>query len=332
VDADLEATLRSQSGVISRAQVLTNERAAHHLRRLIRRRELVRVHPGVYVNHTGELTWIQRAWAAVLAVSPSALTHESAIRAANGPGKRTTSDSGPIHVAIDRTRFAKAQSGVVIHQLADLDAKVLWNLGPPRVRPEQAVLDVAAEARTDFAAISTIADAVQARITTATKVLEALEGRSRIPRRAFLTAALRDVAEGACSLLEHGYLDRVERPHGLPRGQRQIGASSRGPIYRDVTYVEQGLVIELDGRLFHDSSEARDADLDRDLDAAVDRLQTVRIGWGQVYDRPCVTAQRIGALLTARGWVGLPTPCPGCSDTNSIGSVSLDDTDPMLSA
>ena len=44
------------------------------------------VHPGVYVNHTGELTWLQRAWAAVLFAWPAALSHDSALRAADGPG------------------------------------------------------------------------------------------------------------------------------------------------------------------------------------------------------------------------------------------------------
>jgi predicted methyltransferase len=50
--------------------------------------------------------------------------------------------------------------------------------------------------------------------------------------------------------------------------------------YRDVVYAEFEQVVELDGRLFHDSADARDADLDRDLDAAVERLGTVRLGWG----------------------------------------------------
>ena len=329
MDADLEAVLRMQSGVIRRDQVLTGERQPHDLRRLLRRRELVQVHPGVYVNHTGELTWLQRAWAGVLCGAPAALTHQSAIRAANGPGKRGGDDRGPIHVAIDRTRSLKEPEGVVLHQLADLQDKVLWNLGPPRVRIEHAVLDVAAEAPTEFAAISTIADAVQARMTRADRLLAALETRSRIARRAFLAGVMQDVADGTCSVLEHGYLDRVERPHGLPRGQRQVGASARGPIYRDVTYVGQQLVVELDGRLFHDNAEAHDTDLDRDLDAAVAGLTTVRLGWGQVFDRPCTTAQRVAALLRRRGWVETFTRCGQC---DSSRSESPDGTDPLLSA
>ena len=42
--------------------------------RMLRRRDLVTVLPGVYVNHTGAQTWEQRAWAAVLYFWPAALT------------------------------------------------------------------------------------------------------------------------------------------------------------------------------------------------------------------------------------------------------------------
>ena len=89
--------------------------------------------------------------------------------------------------------------------------------------------------------------------------------------------------------------------------------SLRGPTYRDVDYRRYGQLVELDGRLFHDNAVARDHDLDRDLDAALAGRHTVRLGWGQVFDRPCLTAMRIGALLQARGWTGSPTSCPQCS-------------------
>lgn len=146
---------------------------------------------------------------------------------------------------------------------------------------------MAAESRDDFSAIAVLAQAVQSRRTTAERIEEAMAGRSRISRRPFLREVLRDVAEGTCSVLEHGYLDRVERPHGLPRASRQLRASSRGPIYRDVEYRRFRLVVELDGRLFHSSAAARSRDLDRDLDTAVDGRECVRLGWGQVFDHAC---------------------------------------------
>ena len=261
------------------------------------------MHPGVYVDHTGPLTWQQRAWAAVLAVAPGALSHASAL------GEH----GGPIHVAVDRSRTVVPPTGVIRHYLSDLERRVLWNASPPRVRLEQAVLSRAAEATDDFAAIEILSHAVQSRRTTAARLRTTLDERGRMARRAFLESVLGDIAAGSCSVLEHGYLTRVERPHGLPVASRQLSAASRGPVYRNVDYRAYGLVVELDGRLFHDSTASRDRDLDRDLDAAVDGRLTVRLGWGQVFGRPCETAARVGRLLEQRGWDGPGLPCPECA-------------------
>ena len=94
--------------------------------------------------------------------------------------------------------------------------------------------------------------------------------------------------------------------------------------YRDVDYDELGLVVELDGRLFHDSATRRDADLDRDLDAAVAGRSSVRLSWGQVLDRPCRTAGRIADLLQARGWAGAAVRCgPDCPLPASSGNLRV---------
>jgi len=312
-DDGVTELLDRQDGVVSRPQAVALGHRPHDIRRLLRRREWIKVHPGVYVNHTGPLTWHQRAWAAVLWAWPSALCSESALRAADGPGRRGA-DTAPIHVAIDRRRSLVADGDhVVVHHLADLDDKVAWNKSPPRIRIEHAVLDRAASASDDFAAVEVLSDAVQSRRTSADRIRAVLDGRQRIRRREFLAGVLDDIRDGACSVLEHGYLERVERAHGLPVAERQLGASASGPIYRDVTYTRHQLVVELDGRMSHDSAHDRDRDLDRDLDAAVDRLTTVRIGWGQVFRRACHTAERVGTLLQQRGWEGTVHPCPDCA-------------------
>ena len=311
----IDELLDLQSGVIARFQAVEAGLADHDVRRLMRRREWASVHPGVYVGHTGPLTWLQRAWAGVLVAWPAALTHDSAIRAVD-PGRHDRrDDDDPIHVAVDRRRSFRAPAGVVAHRLADFAAKTLAHTHPPRVRIEHAALDVAAEASDDLAAVATLADLVQARRTTAPRLLAALATRSRIARRPLLLAALDDIAQGTCSLLEREYLGRVERAHGLPRAQRQVRASVRGPSYRDVIYQAFGLIVELDGRLFHDNARARDLDLERDLDAALTGLSTVRLGWGQAHVRACDTAVRLGLLLQQRGWSGSPHPCPACRRT-----------------
>jgi hypothetical protein len=260
--------LAEQDGVVARSQLLAAGATEADLRRALRRRDLTAIHEGVYVDHTGPPTWRQRAWAAVLAVQPAALYDVSALRALDGPGRRSHRDDALIHVA---------------------------------------------EAADALDAVAALADVVQGRLTTADRLLGTLAERPRIARRAFLDGVLRDIAAGTCSVLEHGYLTLVERPHGLPRAARQLVA--RGPAgraYRDAAYPGQRQLVELDGRLFHEGVRARDRDLDRDLDAAASGEDTVRLGWGQVFGRPCVTATRLAAVLRLRGWAGPLLRCRRC--------------------
>ena len=104
--------------------------------------------PGVFVNHTGHLSWQQRGVGSrVVRWLPLLCCAESALRAANGPGHRGHDDSGPIQVAVSPLAHRGHSTWVMLHRLADLDAKTQWNLTPPRLRIEEAVLDVAAGAR-----------------------------------------------------------------------------------------------------------------------------------------------------------------------------------------
>lgn len=319
-----EGTLRDQEGVISRVQALADGFTANDLRRLLRRREWVTVFPGVYIDHTGELTWVQRAWAAVLFASPASLSHESALRAAEGPGKY---EEEIIHVAVGRDRRISPPDGVRIHRITHLQERTQWNLGPPRMRYEEAALDVAIGSPTDRGALDVLASAVQSRRTTAKRILARLGARRRRSRRAWLVGVLEDVDAGACSVLEHGYLNRVERAHGFPPADRQRRATSTlGVVYRDAAY--DTLLLELDGRLFHDNVGQRDRDLDRDLDAVVDGDTPIRLGYGQVFDRPCQTALRVETLLRQRGWTGSATPCGQAAPSEAPGCHPL--TAPLL--
>jgi hypothetical protein len=302
--------LEVQAGVVSRRQLHEAGYADHDTRRLVRRRHLTSVHRGVYVDHTGDVTWEQRAWAAVLAVWPAALCGVSAMRAFEGSGGHEHT----IHVAVDLRRNVRPPRGVVIHRRARLDQSVAWNLAPPRTGWEESVIDVAAEQKRDIDAVAVLANAVGSRRTTADRLRGTLDSRARVRRRSWMERVLRDIDAGTWSVLEHGYLDLVERPHALPSGRRQVlHVGPAGRQYRDVD-VDGLTVIELDGRLHHGSSRQRDRDLERDLDVALEGRRTLRLGWGQVFGRPCVTAAKVGAILKHSGWDGHPVPCgPDCT-------------------
>ncbi|WP_223163558.1 type IV toxin-antitoxin system AbiEi family antitoxin domain-containing protein [Nocardioides humilatus] len=308
--------LALQDGVISRRQALEAGLRPHSIERLLRRRVWVAVHPGVYVDHTGRLSWRQRAWAAVLACWPAALDGRSSLRAHEGPGRRS-SDGHPIEVMVAHSRRVDPPAGVQVRRSRRFDEQVHWNLNPPRMHYDATIIEIADTAARELDVIAVLADACGARRTTAARLRDRIDDLPRLHQRDLLLGILDDVAEGTCSVLEHRYLTHVERPHGLPRGLRQDAViRSDRPMLRDVVY--RGLrgawtqVVELDGRLHHDSATARDRDMERDLDAALEREHSVRIGYGQTFERACVTAAKLDRLLVTRGWAGRAKRCPKC--------------------
>lgn len=315
------ALLRTQDGVIARAQLVHAGCEPHDLERMLRRKDLFVALPGVYVDHNGPRSWQQRAWVAVLSCAPAALAGRSALRAQNGPGMRGFDEDAPIEVAVDLSRTVGDKPDVRARRMAGLEARVRWNTSPPRVRYEEAVLDVVSGLTREWDVIEACAAAVRSRSTTAERLAAALAARARFPRRRWLARVLADVAAGTASVLEHGYLHKVERAHGLPAADRQrVDRVVAGRIYRDAPYPAHDLTVELDGRLDHAELGDRDRDLDRDLETAVGGTRTTRLGWGQVYDRPCRTAAAVARLLQRGGWAGDPTPC---SPTCAVGKVEV---------
>ena len=213
MNSEIEELLALQSGVVARHQILVLGMDDNDIRRLLRRRGVGRrAQRGVRRPHRPiDLPPAGVGRRAAGVAGGAQPRDRDPDRRRTGPARR---DEHVIHVAVDRDRAFRAPERVVPHRLADLDAKVQWNLSPPRVRIEHAVIDVAAEAPDELAAIAMLSDAVRARRTTVDRILAALSTRSRVARRPFLDSVLRDVAAGTCSVLEHGFLSRGG---GLPR-------------------------------------------------------------------------------------------------------------------
>jgi len=302
-----------QSGVVARRQLRDLGLRPDEIRRLLKQRHVSVLFPGVYVDHTGAPTWQQQAWGAVLYAWPAALAGRSAIRAAERVHLDSTAPD-VIEIAVDRRREIAEPPGLRVTRRTTFAAMVSWNRSPPRLQYEEAVLDVAAGEGDDVDAVATLARACATRRTTASRLLSVMHRRARIRRRRWLQSVLGDIASGTQSVLEHGYLRRVERPHGLPAPRRQLAAvGSDGKVYRDADLAV--LVVELDGRIYHESAEKRDTDLDRDLDVLGEGRPTARLGWGQVFRRPCRTAVKLARILRTYGWEGDVRPCasPDCA-------------------
>ena len=312
----LQSLMHAQDGVVARFQVLACGLDDCFIRCRVRQREWAPLHRGVYVDHTGPPTWRQRAWGAVLHYWPAGLADESALiahglRPEDPPG--SPDDNRLIHVVVDQTRRVAKTTGVRLRRVVDMDGLLNPNLSPPRLRIEEALVAVAAKQRREAGAIACLADGCQSRRTTPNRVAEVLRRHSRLKHRRLLLEVLEDVAAGAYSVLEHRYLTRVERPHGLPTARRQRRVRpGRSAAYRDVEYPTIGLVVELDGRLGHELALDRWDDFDRDIASLVAGDTTVRAGWGQVLE-PCRLALGVARIMQALGWRGTPHPCrPGC--------------------
>lgn len=303
--------LDRQDGVVARHQLLDLGAAPHDVRRWLRGRDLVVVHPGVYVNHTGPLRWVDRAWAAVLVSWPAALCGRTALDLAGDP----------LHVAVDVDRNLVERPGITVHRILGLDDRVRWNLGPPRVRLEDTIVTMCAEAATRTAALVIASDACRRRRTTPGRLLAELERRPNVRHRRWLREVFLETAAGIQSALESAYLRRVERPHGLPWPHRQVTErTEQGVVHRDVDYDRYRLVVELDGRVGHFFNEERWDDMDRDLDLALEDRLAIRVGWRHTEDEACRTAFRVGRLLQRRGWAGRMRPCgPSCRGVARIG-------------
>ena len=187
----------------------------------------------------------------------------------------------------------------------------------PRLGVEDAVLDLA-NARAAAEVVGLVTTAVQRRMTTPDRLRSRLEQRTRHAHRALLIGMLADVAEGAESPLELRYLRTVERPHGLPHGERQN--SRRGLRYvRDVKYLGFGLLVELDGRDGH-SEVGRFRDMNRDnLHALLDEL-TLRYGWFDVSGRACAVAYQVYRALVCGGYT---EPFQRCANCRTVPEVEL---------
>lgn len=241
--------LRRQSGVIARRQLVELGATPADLQRFLRQRLLFRLGPGVFAE-TPRPDPLQRAWWACLHYRQCGVADRTALELArDATGSRLTL---PIEVVVAAGRNVAALPGVEVRHLSRLERIVGLNASPPRMHPAHAALRHASRAPSENDVVARLADAVNWRVTKAMRMLDALVELPALPRRAFLREVLADLADGACSVLEREYLVRVERPHGLPEGRRQVPRRTpEGLEFRDVDYEGLALVVELQGRAFH---------------------------------------------------------------------------------
>jgi hypothetical protein len=311
--ADLPPSLRglaeSQHGILSRAQILHAGLTKDIIYSRLRRGSWQWLHAGVYAAFSGEPSRLALLWAAVLYAGPTAMLSHQTAAELHG----LTDTTNPlIHVTVTDDRRVRQRAGLIVHVSARAMQAVHPARTPPQTRVEETVLDLWQSARTLDDAIGWVTRAIGRRLTTETRLRQAMSARGRIRWRKPLAELLSPDLTGVHSVLEYRYVRGVERPHRLPRGSRQARAKRGGHSeYRDTLYEAYRLVVELDGTAAH-PADRRWQDIRRDNAAAAAGLTTLRYSWLQISSSPCQIAAEIGEVLARRGYAGVRPCAPGC--------------------
>jgi very-short-patch-repair endonuclease len=314
----LRATVETQCGVLSCAQILDAGLTRGSLISRLRRASWQRMYPGVYATFSGEPNRLATPWAAILYAGPGAtLSHQTAAelwRLADGP-------SSVIHVTVPGNRRVRRRAGMTVHLSSRASSAVHPARTPARTRLEETVIDLWETARDLDSAVGWVTTALGRRLTTQDKLRKAMEARSRIRRPKQLAELLGPDGTGIHSVLEYRYVHDVERAHGLAGAHRQARARRNGRNeYRDQLYAEYGVAIELDGRAAH-PGDTRWKDIHRDNAAAAAGITTLRYGWLDVTTSPCQVAAEIAEVLRTRGY----TAARPCSADCPVGRATTPD-------
>ena len=293
-----------QSGVLTRAQLISFGLCDSQVARLVRQHTLRRLDRGAYILGTLEPTWHQYAWAAVLLGGKSARLIGASAAVFDG----LADPSFPIQLGVNFTSGLASRPwlSVVRQRSASRPSGSLTS--PPRTLVEDTVLDLCAAAIDDAAVIGLLTLSIP-RLTSARKLKRALDRRVRIAHRSLMNDILAETEMGVQSPLEYHWIKLVERPHRLPTPTRPYPLPSGG--LADGGYEEFRVLLELDGRRYHDGGR-RFRDWRRDNLSSEDDWLTLRYGWHDTVIESCDTAGNLFRVLRRRGYRGRRAFCTNC--------------------
>jgi very-short-patch-repair endonuclease len=274
----------AQFGVVTRAQLLEAGVDSCAISRQVRAGRLHRLHRGVYaVGHRVLVPNGQRL-AAVLACGPGAALSHASAAALHGLWQ----SSARMHISVPRNG-PHTRDGPVVHRVRRLAEEDVTTVAGIRVTTvARTALDVAETSPPRIVAIL-LERADQH------NVLDLAELRATVDRNPgrhgakVLVEAL-DVEPPSKRELQRRFL-RLCRAHGLPEPEQEVQI---GPYHVDFLWRDARLVVEADGRAYHEVRAAFERDRRRDLDLAARGLQTLRVTWQMV------TRQAESLALTLR--------------------------------
>lgn len=292
-----------QAGVISRAQMLRLGATSSTISRRVRDGRLRLVLPGVYVVFGAPSNVAQRRWIGLLATGPEAvLSFETAARI---HGLSTVSVDGPTVLTVRHSGWQR-RPGIVVHQINDLAPHHVVEVGGlPVTTVPRTIVDLAAIWRRGRVRMA-VEDAVAGTRTTDAEIGECLRSVARRgkPGVRNLTAVLDDRGPGTAppaSQLERDFFALVRRSP-LPDPHRQYPLPRRDGVRNlsDAAWPEVKLIVEVDGRRWHQRLADMKRDRDRDMQAAAAGWQVVRVLHEHVIGAPDETVRELLDVYAVR--------------------------------
>lgn len=278
-----------QYGAIGSAQAQSCGLTRHQVRHLIRAGRLAVARRSVYVVAGAPSTWEQHAVVALLACGEGAVLSYRAAGYVHGlvEGKPEIID-----VTIPCGCRQRSLKGVVVHQASLLDARDTRTTRGLRVTsPVRTLVDLAA-VPSERGLARALDNALLRGLVTTAVVRRYIKDRNlqRRPGVGKLIKLLDDREFGVPeSELERRTLELIKE-YRLPAPERQVRV---GPHRVDFMYPHHRLVIEVDGRATHGTSEAFEADPVRQNELVLDGWTVLRFTWRQVAQDPDYVADTI---------------------------------------
>lgn len=143
--------------------------------------------------------------------------------------------------------------------------------------------------------------ALWARVCTWRELSHELDAAPRVAHRRELEGLLTDFSNGATSPLEVRARREVFTGAAFRAFEWQAAIVVSNRLARaDLLHRAARLIVELDGRSFHDGSSKRRADRERDIELAAAGYLTIRLDWHDITSRPLWCRQRVLDVVAAR--------------------------------
>jgi hypothetical protein len=317
IDERIAALAATQHLCISRDQALALGASSALIQRRSRTRWWGRPHPGVYCLAPSPDPWLQRLWAARLAIgNPCAVSHATTAFLRGYPGHPRPDELEFIAPHGTHQRVA----GAFVHQIDDLRPHHVttdWPRCPglPVTTAARTVVDLAAtisEVRLRIVITERVA-ANRLSLDAISVVLAevARPGKPGVNRLARVLDTLCGEATPS-SVAEAAFFDLV-RAYELPMPEWQVPLPGRGAVAGivDGLFRSTRVIVEVDSRTWHGRFADLARDRVRDAEAARAGYLTLRILFEHIRSDPSWVAATLADVLIDRATLlGVSSPVP----------------------